>query len=695
MQEHIPQLLVMIPALPLAAAIIVAALGKRVLREHSHVPVVVAFIGSCVASLALIFAVQQGGKEHSEHLVRLWSWATVDAGYGLPDFRVDIVLRADSLTAIMLGMVTFISTLVVIYSKGYMHGDEGYWRFFAYVALFVFSMTMLVSVSNFVLLYVFWEAVGLCSYLLIGYWFQKPSAAAAGMKAMLVNRIGDFGFALGVFLIWTTFGTLDFHDSRIVTASQLGGPVERTSIYVDPADVAQDIAGSKVEHGIFGQWRLKHPYAASGTITAICLLLFIGACGKSAQFPLHVWLPDAMEGPTPVSALIHAATMVTAGVYMVARCTPLYVASPEAQEVVAAIGGFTALLAALIALTQFDLKRVLAYSTVSQLGYMFLSLGTGSQLGVTSGMFHLFTHAFFKALLFLGAGSVMHAMGGVIDMREFGGLKRKMPWTHWTFLIGCLALAGVVPFAGFWSKDSILAAVAEKAAEHPGSIYGWLYYCGVFTALLTAFYTFRAYFMTFQGEERIPAEAGHHAHESPPSMTGPLAILAIGAITVGAYFQWHGDFLRPDGFLMQTPTLSPLLAEKAAEAGPSHMTVAIISTVVALFGIALAWQFYVAQPSLAEATMNAAKSTGVYALSYGKFFIDEIYVAFIVRPLEVLAWLCSVIDNYLIDGLVDLFGLLPRWIGYLFRPLQGGLVPFYALVMALGVLALAGALIAQ
>jgi NADH-quinone oxidoreductase subunit L len=311
-------------------------------------------------------------------------------------------------------------------------------------------------------------------------------------------------------------------------------------------------------------------------------------------------------------------------------------------------------------------------------------------------MFHLFTHAFFKALLFLGAGSVMHAMGGVIDMREFGGLKRKMPWTHWTFLIGCLALAGIVPFAGFWSKDSILAAVAEKAAEHPGSIYGWLYYSAVFTAFLTAFYTFRAYYLTFHGEERIPEQAGHHAHESPPSMTGPLAILAVGAITVGAYFQWNGDFLKPDGFLMQTPSLLPLTVEKAvAEAGPSHLTVAIISTIVAVAGIALAWLFYIARPDLAEATVKAAKSAGLYALSYGKFFIDEIYVMLVVWPLQGLAWLCAMIDSYLIDGLVNLFGAVPRWVGYALRPLQGGLVPFYALLMAAAVLALAGVMIVR
>ena len=280
MEAYIPQLLITIPALPLAAAAIVAVLGKRVLRQQSHWPVVLALLGSCAASIALIFAVQQAAKDQSEHFVRLWTWATVD-----PSFRVDIVLRADSLTAIMLGMVTFISTLVAIYSIGYMHGDEGYWRFFAYVSLFVFSMTMLVSVSNFAMLYVFWEAVGLCSYLLIGFWFEKPSAAAAGMKAFLVTRVGDCGFALGVFLIWTTFSTLDFHDSKVLTAGPPGGAVVRTTVYVDPANVANKNLPGTVEHGIFGQWRMQHPYAKSGVVTAICLLLLAGACGKSAAVP--------------------------------------------------------------------------------------------------------------------------------------------------------------------------------------------------------------------------------------------------------------------------------------------------------------------------------------------------------------------------------------------------------------------------
>jgi len=721
MESQIANLVIVIPALPLAAAAIVAVLGKRVLREQSHWPVALALVGSCLASVLLIFAVQQ--SQQREHVVPLWTWASVEgsspstqfqvpavprsedtsisaARAGTPAFRMDIVLRADSLTAIMLGMVTFISTLVVIYASGYMHGDPGYWRFFAYVALFVFSMTMLVSVSNFVLLYVFWEAVGLCSYLLIGFWFEKPAAAAAGMKAFLVTRVGDCGFALGVFLLWTYFGTLDFHDSKVQTIPAANSRAATSALYVDPSEIDNPNVPGTVVHGIFGHWRLTkdHPFGESRVITAICLLLFAGACGKSAQFPLHVWLPDAMEGPTPVSALIHAATMVTAGVYLIARCTPLYAASPDAQEIVATIGGFTALLAALIALTQTDLKRILAYSTVSQLGYMFLALGTGSRLGVTSGMFHLFTHAFFKALLFLGAGSVMHAMGGVIDIRQFGGLRRKMPFTHWTFLCGCLALSGIVPFAGFWSKDAILAAVAEKASEAHGSIYEYLSYAATITAFLTAFYTFRAYFLTFHGEERIPKEAGHHAHESPAAMTGPLVILAFGALTVGAYFQWTGDFLgRPgyEGFLMQTPALKILQTEAAVAGvnGPSHLTVALISTAVALAGIGLAWLFYIARPDLAASVTKSAKSIGLYGLSHGKFFIDEIYVALIVRPLEALAWLLALTDQQLIDALVNAIGAVPRAMGAMFRPWQRGLVQFYALWMALGVLAMIGALL--
>jgi NADH-quinone oxidoreductase subunit L len=430
---HTETLMLLVPALPVAAALVVGLLGRRLLKERSHLPVVAALVASFVFSLFLLFDVKGRSENASdqaqvgvEQVYTLWTWVDIDGAMvtapGQHDFTIDVTLRSDPLTSIMLAMVTFISSLVAIYSVGYMRGDPGYARFFAYVALFVFSMTMLVSVSNFVLLYVFWEAVGLCSYLLIGFWFEKPEAAAAGKKAFLVNRIGDFGFAMGLFLIWTTYGTLNFHD-----VDSTGAPVG-----VESGTPAGDVAVA----GVLGQSRLSSGDYAEGTAgLLICLCLLAGACGKSAQFPLHVWLPDAMEGPTPVSALIHAATMVTAGVYMLTRCTPLLVAAPQAQAAVALVGGFTALLAGVIAMTQNDLKRVLAYSTVSQLGYMFLGVGTGTMAGITAGMFHLFTHAFFKGLLFLGAGSVMHAMGGVVDIRRLGGLRRVMPWTHRTFFV--------------------------------------------------------------------------------------------------------------------------------------------------------------------------------------------------------------------------------------------------------------------
>ena len=688
-------LLIAIPTLPLAAAVAIACFGKRLLGQRSHIPLVAALCMSCALSLILVYrvhtAVEASGNDKAigyERVESLWTWAAVDRAYDngrlrlsssapetpanpqAADFRVKIALRADPLTAAMLAMVTFVSLLVVIYAAGYMHGDPGYWRFFAYVGLFVFSMTMLVSVSNFILLYVFWEAVGLCSYLLIGFWFHKPEAASAGKKAFLVNRVGDFGFALGVFLIWITYGTLDFHDTIA--------------------------SGAVQQMGVLGQSRLASPesFATGGVATAICLLLMLGACGKSAQFPLHVWLPDAMEGPTPVSALIHAATMVTAGVYMVARCAPLFLASTDALPIVSLIGGFTALLAALIALTQTDLKRILAYSTISQLGYMFLGLGVGSLLGIVSGMFHLITHAFFKALLFLGAGSVMHAMGGVIDIRQFGGLRRRLPTTHWTFLFGCLALAGVFPFAGFWSKDAILEAVADGSRVHGGAFgwYGLLYLSAVATAFLTAFYTFRAYFVTFWGPEKIPAEAGHHAHESPPTMTWPLVILAVGALVVGALFELtHGLA----DFLVQTPSLAYVSArphhpEPALEG--SHTMIVVISTLMALAGISLAAMLYLGRRTVVARLAEVMNWLGLYQLSHRKFFFDEIYDRLIVWPTLVVAWLMAAFDRRVIDGLVDLVGQVPPAIGAMLRPLQGGLLQFYALAMLLGLLVLFGAM---
>ncbi len=699
-------LLILIPALPLAASLTTALLGPRLLRTRSHLPAVAAIALSFLASVLLVFQVQRAidqpaapAAEHRagqgraaqpigfERVYTLWSWAQVDQAMPWPDqnaadtyqpaswgnFRIDIALRVDPLTAAMLVIVTCISTLVAVYSIGYMHDDPGYWRFFSYISLFVFSMTMLVASSNFVLLYVFWELVGLCSYLLIGFWFEKPAAAAAGKKAFLVNRIGDFGFALGVFLLWTTYGTLDFHDTWI----HFHHTWIQTSI------------------GVLGQTRLAHPemFASGGLATAIALLLMLGACGKSAQFPLHVWLPDAMEGPTPVSALIHAATMVTAGVYMVARCMPLFAASQTALVVVGTLGGITALLGAITAITQTDLKRILAYSTISHLGYMFVGLSVGTLAGVVAGMFHLMTHAFFKSLLFLGAGSVMHAMGGVIDTRQFGGLRRRMPITHWTFLIGCLAMAGVFPFAGFWSKDAILLALHQRASLGGGAaVYQGLYLSVMLGVVLLAVYTFRAFFLTFYGPERIPPEAGHHAHESPITMTGPLMLLACGAFGLGAYFEWTHGF---EHFLAATPSLAYLgqrAAEPAGEAG-AHWGVAVLSTVMVVIGLAIAAVLYLGSREQARRLARLMNVFGLYSLSYGKFFFDEIYQALIIAPLVGLARLCAWFDQWLIDGLVDAGGALPKWLGGGFRPAQNGLVQFYALAMVLGLLVLMGALV--
>jgi NADH-quinone oxidoreductase subunit L len=700
-------LLVLIPALPLVAAILTALLGRPLLGSASHWPALLAVPTSCALSLLLLWSVSTAALEAEEaksgigyeQVQVLWTWADVVGAYdgaGMPpeafskaeqaaganadpnaaalqpamplDFDVTIALRADPLTSIMLAMVTFVASLVVIYSIGYMHDDPGYWRFFTYVALFVFSMTMLVSSSNFLLLYVFWEAVGVCSYLLVGFWYEKPAAAAAGMKAFLVNRIGDFGFALGVFLIWTTYGTLNFHDVTV------DGVVQSA--------------------GVLGQSRLAEGnFVGGGVGLAICLFLFLGACGKSAQFPLHVWLPDAMEGPTPVSALIHAATMVTAGVYMVTRCSPLFMAAPEAQAVVALIGGITLTLGGVIALTQTDLKRVLAYSTVSQLGYMFLGLGTGTLAGITAGMFHLFTHAFFKALLFLGAGSVMHAMGGVIDMRRFGGLRRLMPWTHWTFLVGGLALAGVAPFAGFWSKDAIIAATHEQAQHSAefAALYGWLYCAALVAAGMTAIYTFRAYFLTFFGPLRVPQEAGHHAHESPSFMWVPLAILAVFAFGVGSYFEWTHGFAH---FLGLTPSLAYEPLRATGPAGEFHMDIALVSTTVALTGVGIAAFLYLGRSAEANVIATIMQRLGLYQLSYHKFFIDEIYYALFVWPLKALALLFSaVVDRRIIDGLVDSTARIPLAVGSGFRALQTGLVQFYALAMVLGLLVLLGTLV--
>ena len=699
----IPTLLILIPALPLAATLLTAALGPRVLRERSHMPVVTALLLSFAASIMLVFQVQQkieqtaeqgragrvANSENAVTVVSLWRWYAAPQAMSktkpfqgswlhevppprflrsFSNLNIDIALRADPLTAAMLAIVTCISALVAVYSIGYMRGDPGCWRFFAYIGLFVFSMTMLVAASNFVLLFVFWELVGLCSYLLIGFWYEKPAAAAAGMKAFLVNRIGDCGFLLAVFLIWTTYGSLNFHDTVV--------------------------GGKLVEMGVLGQWRLENAsFNHDWPATAICLLLMLGACGKSAQLPLHVWLPDAMEGPTPVSALIHAATMVTAGVYMVARCMPLFVASSDTLQVVAAIGGATALVGAIIAITQNDLKRILAYSTISHLGYMFVALGTGTVLGVTAGMFHLLTHAFFKALLFLGAGSVMHAMGGVIDIRRLGGLRRRMPITHGTFLFGCLAIAGVIPFAGFWSKDAILLALYQRASQGSAeNLYSLLFASVMLGIMLIGVYTFRPFFLVFYGPERIPPEAEHHAHESPGVMTVPLMLLAFGSLVVGAYFEWTHGFAA---FLQATPSLAYLPAEIAEYPTQTveHWRIGAMSTGITLVVMIMTATLYLGGQTGTAKLARFLDIFGLYSLSFGKFFFDPIYALFVVRPMLGFARLAALFDHYVIDDLVDLCGKAPRWLGAALRPTQNGMTQFYALAMMLGLLVMLGALL--
>ncbi len=635
----------LIPAAPLLACLWIVLVGQVIGRKYAHRPLVLGLAVSLAASLYLLTVVVPHGFGHDEHESSHSVMTTVYQWIKIGTIDVPVTLRADAMSAVMLTMVTSVSLLVAIFASSYMKGDPGYPRFFAAMSLFVFSMCMLVLAGNFLLLFVFWEAVGLCSYLLIGFWFHKPSAAAAAKKAFVVNRIGDFGLILGIFLIWQTFGTLDF-----------------AALFESP----------KLIDGILaGQPDILH---------WICILLFIGAVGKSAQFPLQVWLPDAMEGPTPVSALIHAATMVTAGVYLVARCTPFFVHAPYVQMTVAGIGAATALIAAITALTQYDLKRVLAYSTVSQLGYMFMSLGAaggGEGLAlhaVTFAMFHMFTHAFFKAVLFLSAGSVMHAMGDVIDMRRFSGLRKALPITHWTFLAGALALAGVPLLSGFWSKDEILAvlAAASREGEHAG-FYGIILAIALLTSLMTAFYTFRAYFMTFWGEEKFPEEAGHHPHDAPPAMAVPLAILAVAALGIGLV---TGPTHLYGHYLHHTPGLPH------ADEFPIDWLMMGISSILAAVGIGTAYQLYVVSPKIVENLQR--RLSLAYQASQNGLYIDWFGYKFIAAPLRGLATICEFFDRWVIDTLVDCVGFIPGLFGSIIRPIQNGMVQNYAAVMMLG-----------
>ncbi len=631
---------------PLAGAVLAGALGPVKLHGRSHWPAILGVAAAFIAAIVLFGQVRSAPAGETAAAVSVYEWITngTDAA-----FTVDFLI--DPLTAIMLLTVTGISLLVVIYSRDYMreHGSplRGYERFFAFLALFVFSMCALVLSGNFLLLYLGWEAVGLCSYLLIGFYYGRPAAAAAAKKAFLVNRVGDFGFGLGILLIYFTFGTLEY-----------------------------GLVFQMVQEGMTG----VGDALTNGRITTIALLLLCGACGKSAQLPLHVWLPDAMEGPSPVSALIHAATMVTAGVYMIARCGAIFTASPIAMTAVAIVGGITALFAATIALAQTDMKRILAYSTISQLGYMVLGVGV---YAADSAIFHLFTHAFFKALLFLAAGSVMHAMGGIIDIRQFGGLRKILPWTFLTFMAGSLALAGFPLLSGFFSKDEII--------HHALTVHPVLGVLGLVTALLTAFYTFRMVFLAFYGPQRVPE--GVHPHESGKWMLVPLVILSIGAIGAGyvnieATGRSFHHFLAPV-FEHTFAAASPAHAAAHGVAATAHAGfwteygLMIISGGLAIVGILAAYILYMRQDWLPGLIRASAPRS--YRTLWNKYYFDEVYDAGVVEPARQTAHVCVGLDDYLIDGLLWLVTAIVRGIGLLLRPFQSGMLQGYALSMVAGI----------
>ncbi len=644
-------------ALPLAGAAINGLLGKDWPRSAVNS---VAIGSVSLAFLAVVETVREFLQLPANQIpwVRAYfPWMTAGA------FKVNFALQVDQLTIVMLLTVTFVGTLIHIYSTGYMAHEGGYYRFFSYLNLFMFFMLTLVLAANIVVMFVGWEGVGLCSYLLIGFWFLKQSAISAGKKAFITTRIGDFGFTIGILLLFWTFHSVDFG-----------------TIFSQASNMPSDTM------------------TQAGVLTTICILLFTGAVGKSAQLPLYVWLPDAMEGPTPVSALIHAATMVTAGVYMVARMHPLFSRAPIAMLIVAIVGAATAFYSATIGLVQTDIKKVLAYSTVSQLGYMFLACGVGAY---AAGIFHLMTHAFFKGLLFLCAGSVIHAMGGEQDMRKMGGLRKAIPVTFWTMFIATFAISGVPGFAGFFSKDEIL-----EAAQHANAP---LWLLGLIAAGLTSFYMFRLIFLTFFGEQQFD---GHkvHVHESPRNMTIPLIILAFLSI-FGGWFaapklvggtDYFEAFVHPV-FASYAPQATAgqeeSLAGSAGEQGGIKPSAAMElvhavtgpPVIVGLIGILVAWWFYIRRPDLPKKL--AQSMYGLYTLVLHKYYVDEIYAAVIIQP---LLWISTnvlwhTVDEGLIDGTVNGSARLARETGGKLRELQSGNARSYAswvVVGAVGVTAL-------
>jgi NADH-quinone oxidoreductase subunit L len=629
---------ILIPLLPLIGFFINILFGRSYIRHWAHW-VSVPLVGlSMVISLVTVSEVIGGKVINGD----VYSWIVSGA------FKVSVGFLIDQLTAVMLVVVTGVSFLVHVYSVGYMHGEKGFYRFFAYLNLFTFSMLMLILANNFLQLYFGWEAVGLCSYFLIGYYYEKKSASDAGKKAFIVNRFGDFGFGIGVMLIFLTFGTTHY----------------------------EPVFGSV--KGIIGQTIPIFGYEAD-LVTVIALLLFCGAVGKSAQVPLHVWLPDAMEGPTPVSALIHAATMVTAGVFMVARCSAIFDLSPVAMNVVAITGGFTALFAASIGLVQNDIKRIIAYSTCSQLGYMFLACGVGAY---GAGIFHLYTHGFFKALLFLGAGSVMHAMSGELDIWKMGGLRKHMPKTYWTFLLASLSIAGIPGFAGFFSKDEILWQTYLR-----GDMGKVLWVIGTLTAFITALYSFRIILIAFHGKFRGTHEQEHHLHESPASMTVPLMILAVGAVAAG----WVGippligEWIGLEHSARFFDFLTPVVGHPHAEGTHSEEVMVIMVSIVAgIAGILLALILYTRQGALADKLLENLTIQRVHKVLWNKYYVDELYSATIVRP---TLWVAKKIVEGVSDiGIIEfLVNGIPSAIGRFsekLRLVQTGLTSHYGIAMA-------------
>lgn len=630
----------LIPLLPLGGFLINGLFGKKLGDKAVGFIGPVTVLGSFIIALSGFFKTLSFGAHSEPVKTTLFNWISVG------DFNISATLQLDQLSIVMSLVVSGVGFIIHVYSIGYMHGDKGYARYFSFLNLFTFAMLLLVMADNYLLLFIGWEGVGLCSYLLIGFWYEDWDKASAGKKAFIVNRIGDFGFALGMLLIFVTFGSLTFTD-------------------------------------VFSKAEIMN--TGEPLMIAVTLLLFVGATGKSAQIPLYVWLPDAMAGPTPVSALIHAATMVTAGVYMIARSSILYALAPVSMMIIAVAGGLTAVFAASIGLFQNDIKKVLAYSTISQLGYMFLACGVGA---FAAGIFHLMTHAFFKALLFLGAGSVIHAMSGEQDIRNMGGLKAHLPKTYITFLVAALAISGIPGLSGFFSKDEILWSAFSSERGHIG-----LWIIGAAAAGMTAFYMFRLVFLTFFGESRVSEEKKHHLHESPNVMTIPLIILA-GLSIIGGYAgipHSLGGSANFDNFL------SPVFekAENIIGHGEQHSGLSaeyllmFVSVLIALIGIYIAYQLYLKKPELPKKI--GASLSGMYNIIYNKYYIDEIYDTIIVKPfMEISKLFWKFFDVKIIDGFVNGIASVYHGFGMVLRRIQAGYIQVYVFSFLIGVIMLLG-----